>query len=89
MLPAGTARRLDDDEKGIDTIHSPGGGQQMTVVNESGLYSLILTSQKDTAKRFKKWATAEVLPAPPRRGFSNTAPGAPPDSRRNDPDNAA
>src|SRR5690606_11302421 len=37
--------------------------QQQTIINESGLYSLILTSRKEGAKRFKKWVTAEVLPS--------------------------
>lgn len=55
--------RLDDDEKGAATIRTPGGEQQMTVINESGLYSLILTSRKPAAKRFKKWITSEVLPS--------------------------
>lgn len=44
-------------------MNTLGGAQEMTVINESGLYSLILTSRKDAAKRFKKWVTAEVLPA--------------------------
>lgn len=61
-LTGDAARRLDDDEKGMDIIHTPGGPQEMTVINESGLYSLILTSRKPAAKRFKKWVTAEVLP---------------------------
>ncbi len=56
-------RRLDEDEKGADTIRTPGGAQQVTIINESGLYSLILTSRKPAAKRFKKWVTAEVLPS--------------------------
>lgn len=54
--------RLDDDEKGINTADTPGGQQQMLMVNESGLYSLIFTSRKEEAKRFKKWVTSEVLP---------------------------
>lgn len=54
--------RLDDDEKGADIVRTPGGDQRMTVINESGLYSLIMTSRKPAAKRFKKWVTAEVLP---------------------------
>jgi prophage antirepressor-like protein len=62
------ARRLDDDEKGVDSIDTPGGPQEMTVINESGLYSLILTSRKAAARRFKKWVTAEVLPAIRRSG---------------------
>jgi prophage antirepressor-like protein len=55
--------RLDEDEKGVTTSNTPGGQQQMATVNESGLYSLILTSRKPEAKRFKKWITSEVLPA--------------------------
>lgn len=62
------ARRLDDDEKGVDSIDTPSGVQQMTIINESGLYSLILTSRKAAAKRFRKWVTAEVLPAIRRTG---------------------
>ena len=60
--PSDAARRLDDDEKGVDTIDTLGGEQQVTIINESGLYSLILTSRKPEAKRFKKWVTSEVLP---------------------------
>lgn len=55
--------RLDDDEKGVSSIDTPSGEQQMTVINESGLYSLILGSRKPEAKKFKKWVTSEVLPA--------------------------
>lgn len=66
-------RRLDDDEK--DTIRTPGGPQEMTIINESGLYSLILTSRKPAAKRFKKWVTSEVLPSIRKTG-SYAMPGA-------------
>lgn len=62
-LTGDAARRLDDDEKGMDIIHTPGGPQEMTIINESGLYSLILTSRKPAAKRFKKWVTADVIPS--------------------------
>lgn len=55
--------RLDDDERGVTTVDTSSGDQQMTVINESGLYSLILTSRKPEAKRFKKWVTSEVLPS--------------------------
>ena len=55
--------RLDDDEKGVSSIHTPGGAQAMTIINESGLYSLVLGSRKPEAKPFKKWVTSEVLPA--------------------------
>lgn len=56
--------RLDDDE--FDTIEvtdSIGRKQKTYVVNESGLYSLIMTSRKPEAKAFKKWVTSEVLPS--------------------------
>jgi anti-repressor protein len=55
--------RLDDDEKGIVLIYTLGGAQEMSVVTESGLYSLILGSRKPEAKAFKRWVTHEVLPA--------------------------
>jgi prophage antirepressor-like protein len=57
------AARLDDDEKGIRTVDTPSGPQRMVIINESALYSLILTSRKEGAKRFKKWVTSEVLPS--------------------------
>ena len=55
--------RLDDDEKGVTSIDTLGGAQAMTVISESGLYSLVLASRKPEAKPFKKWVTSEVLPA--------------------------
>ena len=59
---------LDEDEKGIATVNTPSGTQEMLVVNESGLYALIFKSRKAEAKRFKKWVTAEVLPAIRKHG---------------------
>ncbi|AAY93012.1 phage protein, BRO family [Pseudomonas protegens Pf-5] len=59
---------LDEDEKGIATVNTPSGAQEMLVVNESGLYALIFKSRKAEAKRFKKWVTAEVLPAIRKHG---------------------
>lgn len=56
-------RRLDDDEKGTSIVCTPSGEQQMLTISESGLYSLVLTSRKPEAKRFKKWVTSEVLPS--------------------------
>lgn len=61
-------RHLDDDEKGLSIVQTPGGEQEMLVINESGLYSAILRSRKAEAKRFKKWVTAEVLPAIRKHG---------------------
>lgn len=61
--PARVAERLDEDEKGMSLIHTPGGKQEMTVISESGLYNVVLRSDKPEAKPFRKWVTAEVLPA--------------------------
>lgn len=55
--------RLDEDEKGRNLIPTLGGKQEMTVINESGLYNVILRSDKPEAKPFRKWVTSEVLPA--------------------------
>lgn len=55
-------RYLDDDEKGRCLVNTPSGDQQVSIISESGLYSLILRSRKPQAKAFKKWVTAEVLP---------------------------
>lgn len=67
--------RLDDDERGVATTDTPSGQQEMGIINESGLYSLILTSRKAEAKRFKKWVTAEVLPAIRKHGRYEDAAG--------------
>ncbi|MEE8658645.1 hypothetical protein CGLAMM_02135 [Acetobacteraceae bacterium EV16G] len=57
------ANRLDEDERSTIAITDSGNlNASRTIINESGLYSLILTSRKPAAKRFKKWVTAEVLP---------------------------
>jgi prophage antirepressor-like protein len=61
--------RLDEDEQTLITIQGKkNGNDQANIINESGLYSLILTSRKAEAKRFKKWVTAEVLPAIRKNG---------------------
>ncbi|MGG4040654.1 phage antirepressor [Bacillus smithii] len=56
-------RTLDDDEKGVHIIHTLGGEQKMTIINESGLYSAILKSRKPEANQFKRWITHKVLPS--------------------------
>jgi prophage antirepressor-like protein len=63
------SKQLDDDEKGVEKIYSPGGYQDTNVVNESGLYSLIFRSNKPEAKAFRKWVTSEVLPTIRKNGF--------------------
>ena len=55
--------RLDDDEKGVISTDTPGGEQKMSIVNEPGLYSLVLGSRKPEAKNFKRWITHEVIPS--------------------------
>lgn len=67
--------RLDDDEKDRHIVTTPGGPQEMTVVNEAGLYNLILRSRKPEAKRFKRWVTHEVLPSIRKTGVY-AAPGS-------------
>ena len=54
---------LDEDEKGVCNVYTPGGMQDMTVINESGLYNLIFRSRKDEAKQFRRWVTHDVLPS--------------------------
>lgn len=53
---------VDAEDKGVTKWDTPGGIQEMTIINESGLYSLILSSKLESAKRFKHWVTSEVLP---------------------------
>ena len=60
--PSMAVERLDDDEKGISTIDTLGGKQRMTIINEPGLYSLVLSSRKPEAKAFKRWITHDIIP---------------------------
>ena len=53
---------VDPEDKGVDEMATPGGVQRATFINESGLYSLILSSKLPQAKAFKRWVTSEVLP---------------------------
>lgn len=64
--------RIDDDEKGVALTDTLGGAQEVTVVNESGLYSLILGSRKPEAKVFKRWVTHDVIPAIRKHGVYMT-----------------
>ena len=67
--PENAFARLDDDQKDTRTMGTLGGAQDMTVVNESGLYALAFTSRKPEAKQFARWVTGEVLPAIRRQGY--------------------
>ena len=60
--------RLDTDEKGVGQIDTLGGRQNMSIINESGLYNVILRSDKPEAKPFRKWVTSEVLPSIRKHG---------------------
>lgn len=73
-------RRLDDDEKGTRSVGTHGGDQQMTVITEAGMYSAILGSKVEGAKRFKRWVTHEVLPALRRDGAYVASDGTEDDS---------
>lgn len=53
---------VDADDKGVTKCDTLGGAQNLTVINESGFYSLVLSSKLPTAKKFKRWVTAEILP---------------------------
>ena len=55
-------RHIDTEDKRVSGITTPSGTQEMTIINESGLYSLILSSKLPGAKKFKRWVTSEVLP---------------------------
>ncbi|MGJ0393046.1 MAG: BRO-N domain-containing protein [Methylocystis sp.] len=80
--------RLDDDERGVHTVHTLGGDQQMSIISESGLYALIFTSRKPEARVFRKWVTAEVLPALRKTGVYDMRPAmtAAKESSRWDPE---
>jgi prophage antirepressor-like protein len=53
---------VDDEDKGVSKMDTPGGTQKLLTINESGLYSLIISSKLPKAKQFKRWVTSEVLP---------------------------
>lgn len=59
---------VDPEDKGVGEIQTPGGKQKLQIINESGLYSLILSSKMPNAKKFKHWVTSEVLPTIRKHG---------------------
>jgi prophage antirepressor-like protein len=71
-------RRLEDADKGRCQIPTPGGPQEMIVVNETGLYLLVFRSQKPEAERFTRWVASEVLPALRRTGHYSIRPAEDP-----------
>lgn len=61
-LANAVSNHVDDADKGVTEMMTPGGMQKMTIINESGLYSLCFSSKLEGAKKFKRWVTSEVLP---------------------------
>lgn len=68
------ADHVDEDDKGVTKCYTPGGEQEMTIINESGLYSLVLSSKLPGAKRFRRWVTSEILPTLRRQGTYTMQP---------------
>ncbi len=62
------ARHVDPEDKGVAKCDTLGGGQSLTIINESGLYSLVLSSKLPGAKKFRRWVTSEVLPSIRKHG---------------------
>ena len=62
------SKKVDDEDRGVAKIATPSGTQEMTVINESGVYSLVFGSKLPSAKKFKRWVTSEVLPTLRRTG---------------------
>jgi hypothetical protein len=67
-LDSTAARRVDEVDKGVHSVQTPGGLQPMVIVNESGMYSLVLGSRKVEAMAFKRWVTGTVLPSIRKHG---------------------
>lgn len=64
---------VDDEDKGVTEMVTPRGRQQTTIINESGFYSLVMSSRLPGARKFKRWVTSEVLPAIRRYGSYTTS----------------
>lgn len=62
------AKHVDEEDKGVAKCDTLGGVQNLAIVNESGLYSLVMSSKLPEAKKFKRWVTSEVLPAIRKHG---------------------
>ncbi|MBE7581953.1 Bro-N domain-containing protein, partial [Staphylococcus aureus] len=62
------SKHVDEEDKLTSQIATAGQNRNVTIINESGLYSLIFSSKLENAKRFKRWVTSEVLPTLRRTG---------------------
>lgn len=67
-LANAVANHVDTEDRGVTELMTPGGKQKVTIINESGLYSLVMSSKLPSAKAFKRWVTSEVLPSIRRHG---------------------
>lgn len=67
-LANAVSKHVDEEDKGVTEMMTPGGVQKVIIINESGLYSLVLSSKLPSAKKFKRWVTSEVLPTIRRHG---------------------
>ena len=70
-------KHVDSEDRGVSKTETPSGEQEVVIINESGLYSLILSSKLPNAKRFKRWVTSEVLPAIRKTGTYSSKPETP------------
>ena len=62
------SKKVDKEDRGVAKMATPSGVQEMTIINESGFYSLVLLSKLPSAKKFKRWVTSEVLPSIRKNG---------------------
>ena len=65
---------VDEEDRGVTELVTPGGIQNVTIISEYGVYSLILSSHTEEAKKFKHWVTHEVLPSIRKQGFYSVLP---------------
>lgn len=86
--PRNVNARLADDQKGVRRMDTPGGAQLTAIVNESGMYEVVIRSDKPGAIEFRRWITAEVLPTIRRTGGAYIAPGSQAELDLTDPDTA-
>ncbi len=73
---------LDEDEKGVTNGYTLGGNQELTIINESGLYHLIFISRKPEAKSIRRWVTGTVLPSIRRTGSYSVSNNRPESTKR-------
>ena len=66
------SKKVDKEDRGVAKMETPSGIQEMTIINESGFYSLVLGSKLPEAKKFKRWVTSEVLPQIRQTGGYNS-----------------